>query len=143
MIALAPAFARAHLALGKALLQDGKVADAVTALQEAARLEPKSGEAHYQLGLALARAGRKEEAAAELKKGRELVAADDRTQNANLDIAEGRAALEKGDLEEAAAKFRHAIQLRPDSSEAQRDLARCWRSRGTRRRVRSISKPWN
>ena len=29
----------------------GKVPDAVTALQEAARLEPKSGEANYQLGL--------------------------------------------------------------------------------------------
>ena len=39
---------------------------------------PTSGEAHYQLGLALSRAGRKDEAAAELKKGRELVAADDR-----------------------------------------------------------------
>ena len=53
-----------------------------TELQEAARLEPESGEAHYQLGLALARAGRKEEAAAALQKGRELVAADDRKQNA-------------------------------------------------------------
>ena len=69
-----------------------------------------------------ARAGRKEEAAAQLKKGRDLVAADDRTQNANLDIAEGRAALERGDLEEAAAKFRHAIQLRPESAEPQRLL---------------------
>ena len=118
VIELAPTFARAHLALGKALLRDGKVPDAVAALQEAARLEPASGEAHYQLGLALARAGRKEEAAAALQKGRELVAADDRNQNAKLDIAEGRAALEKGDLEQAAAKFRRAIQLRPDSSEA-------------------------
>ena len=40
VIGLAPTFARAHLALGKALLQDGKVPDAVAALQEAARLEP-------------------------------------------------------------------------------------------------------
>ena len=123
VIALAPTFARAHLALGKALLQDGKVTDAVTALEEAARLEPQSGESHYQLGLALARAGRADEAAAQLKKGRDLVAAADRDQNANLDIAEGRAALEKGDLEQAAARFRHAIQLRPDSSDAQRYLA--------------------
>ena len=123
VIALAPTFARAQLALGKALLQDGKVTEAVTALEEAARLEPQSGESHYQLGLALARAGRADEAAAELKKGRDLVVAADRTQNANLDIAEGRAALEKGDLEQAAAKFRHAIQLRPDSSDAQRYLA--------------------
>jgi tetratricopeptide (TPR) repeat protein len=123
VIALAPTFARAHLALGKALLQDGKVIDAVTALEEAARLEPQSGESHYQLGLALARAGRADEAAAQIKKGRDLVAAADRNQNANLDIVEGRAALEKGDLEQAAARFRHAIQLRPDSSDAQRYLA--------------------
>jgi tetratricopeptide (TPR) repeat protein len=50
------------------------------------------------------------------------VAADDRIQNANLDIAEGRAALQKGDLAQAAAKFRRAIQLRPESSDAQRYL---------------------
>src|SRR4029079_7628265 len=87
------------------------------------RLDPQSGESHYQLGLALAREGRADEAAAELKKGRDLVVAADRTQNANLDIAEGRAALEKGDMEQAAARFRHAIQLRPDSSDAQRYLA--------------------
>ena len=104
VVGLAPTFARAHLALGKALLQDGKVADAVTELQEAARLEPTSGEAHYQLGLALARAGRTEEATAELRKGRELVAADDRNQNAALDIADGRAALEKGELERSGGQ---------------------------------------
>ena len=119
---LSPTFARAHLALGKALLQDGKVTDAIGALQEAARLESNSGEAHYQLGLALARAGRKEDAAVELQKGRELVAAGDRSQNANRDIAEGRAALDRGELEEAAAKFRRAIQLQPGSSEAQQSL---------------------
>jgi tetratricopeptide (TPR) repeat protein len=123
VIQLAPAFARAHLALGKALLRDGKVSDAVAALQEATRIEPKSGEARYQLGLALARAGRQEEATAELQKGRDLVAADDRNQRAALDVSEGRAALEKGELEEAAAKFRRAIQLRPDLPDARRYLA--------------------
>jgi tetratricopeptide (TPR) repeat protein len=122
VLKLAPTFARAHLALGKALLQDGNVAEALRALQEAARLEPERGEAHYQLGLALARAGRQAEATAELQKGRGLVAADDRDQIASLDVAEGRAALERGDLEPAAAKLRHAIQVRPDSSEAQSSL---------------------
>ena len=118
VIELAPTFDRAHLALGKALLKTGQIPDAVTSLQEAVRLEPKSGEANYQLGLALARAGRKEEAAAALKLGRELVALDDRNQNASLDIAEGRAALEKGELEQAAARLRRAVQLRPDSADA-------------------------
>ncbi len=122
VIALAPTFARAHLALGKALMQDGNVQDAVASLREAARLEPNSGEAHYQLGLALSRAGQREEAAAELRKGRELVAADDRQQNVALDIAEGRDAASRGDLDAAAEKYRHAIKLQPDSTEAQRAL---------------------
>ncbi|MGC2181921.1 MAG: tetratricopeptide repeat protein [Terriglobales bacterium] len=122
VIAASPNFARAYLALGKALLQDGKVPEAVTELQEAARLDPQSGEAHYQLGLALSRAGRKDEAATELKRGRELTSADDRYQNVNLDISEGRAALDQGDLDQAATKFRHALKLQPDSSDAQRYL---------------------
>ena len=122
VIEMAPDFPRAHLALGKALLQDGKATEAVAALQNAVKLEPEGGEANYQLGLALVRAGRKEEGAAQLKKGRELVAAGDRAQNALLDIADGRAALDRGDLEEAASKFRRAIQLRPESAEPQRLL---------------------
>ena len=115
VIALAPDFARAHLALGKSLLQDGKVNDAVNELQEATRLDPRSGEAHYQLGLALARSGKQQEATAEVQRGRELSAADERNQNVNLDMSEGRLALEKGELQEAEAKFRHAIRLEPNS----------------------------
>jgi Flp pilus assembly protein TadD len=91
-------FARARVALGKAYLREGKVAEAVGELQEATRLSPESGEARYQLGLALARAGRKEEASSELQKGRDFVVADDRNKTATLDVLEGRAALEKGDL---------------------------------------------
>jgi tetratricopeptide (TPR) repeat protein len=122
VIGAAPTFVAAHVALGKALLRDGKVPEAIEELQQTVKLDPQNGEAHYQLGLALARAGRKEEAQPELRNGRELVSTDDRNQNANLDIIEGRSALDKGDLDQAAAKFRHAISLRPDSSDAQRYL---------------------
>lgn len=119
VIEMAPDFPRAHLALGKALLQEGKAPEAVAALQNAVKLEPEGGEANYQLGLALVRAGRKEEGAAQLKRGRELVAAGDRAQNALLDVADGRAALDRGDLDEAVSKFRRAIQLRPEATEPQ------------------------
>jgi len=40
-----------------------------------------------------------------------------------LDISEGRSAFQAGELETAAAKFRHAIKLAPDSASAQRYLA--------------------
>jgi len=57
-----------------------------------------------------------------VQKGRELSASDDRNQNAGLDITEGRAALANGELDQAAAKFRHAVRLQPESSDAQRYL---------------------
>jgi tetratricopeptide (TPR) repeat protein len=132
VVALAPTFARAHLALGKALLQDGKRDEAIAQLQEATRLAPESGESHYQLGLALARAGKQADASAELQKGRQLSAADDRNQNANLDISEGHAAFQKGEFEQAAAKFQHAIKLEPESSIAYRDLAMVLEQQGDR-----------
>jgi tetratricopeptide (TPR) repeat protein len=122
VIATEPTLARARLALGKALLGDGKVEEAIGELREAVRLESQNTGAHYQLGLALARAGRKEEATTELQKSRELASSDDRKQNAELDIAEGRVALDKGDLDQAAAKFRHALELQPESSDAQHFL---------------------
>jgi tetratricopeptide (TPR) repeat protein len=122
IISIAPDFARAHLALGKAMLHEAKVSDAIVELRDATRLDPASGEAHYQLGLALARSGQQQEGAAEVKKGRELSAADERNQNAELDISEGRATLQKGELQEADAKFRHAIKLQPNSPVAQHFL---------------------
>jgi tetratricopeptide (TPR) repeat protein len=116
VVAMAPSFARGHLALGKALLHDGKIDDAVSQLREATRLDPESGEAHYQLGLALTRAGKQAEATAEVQKGRQLSAANERNQNAALDISEGRTAFQKDELQEATAKFQHAIKLAPDSA---------------------------
>ena len=128
VIEMAPDFPRAHLALGKALLQDGKVTEAVAALQNAVKLEPEGGEANYQLGLALVRAGRKEEGAAQLKRGRELVAAGDRAQNALLDVADGRAALDRGDLEEAVSKFRRAVGAPAGIAGAAAPARRCARA---------------
>lgn len=122
VIELAPAFPRARVALGKALLQGGQVPEAVQQLEEAVRLDPRSGEANYQLGLALARAGRADEASAALKKGRDLVAAADRDQSIALDLAEGRAALGRGEREQAEARFQRALRKQPDAA-AQQQLA--------------------
>jgi superkiller protein 3 len=60
------------------------------------------------------------------------VSADDRDKTASLDLLEGRAALEKGELDVAAAKLRHAIQLRPDSFEAQNALGAVLEKKGDR-----------
>ena len=141
MIELDPTFARAHVALGKAYLRDGKVAEAVKELAGGDASLPRE-----RRGALSARPGpgpRRPQGGShvELQKGRELVKADDRDQTASLDVPEGRAALEKGDLERAAAKLRHAIQLRPDFVRGAEPLLgrRSWRSRGlaARRRRRS------
>jgi len=117
-----PEFVRARVALGKALLQSGDVAGAVDALEAAVTADAENGEAQYQLGLALARAGRKDEANAALQKGRALVAASDRDQRLALDLAEGRAALGRGERDRAVDRFQRAVRLNPDSPEAQREL---------------------
>jgi tetratricopeptide (TPR) repeat protein len=130
VIALDPTFARAHLSLGRALLREGKVPEAVAELQEATKLDPRSGDAHYQLGLALARAGRREQAALEAQQGHDLASADERAENVNLDIAEGRAALDRGETDQAENKFRHALMLQPDSPEAHHYLGVALEKRG-------------
>jgi superkiller protein 3 len=49
-IALNPSFAEAHYELGKALLQAGKMDDALAALQKSLELKPDLAQSHYQLG---------------------------------------------------------------------------------------------
>ena len=122
VVAAAPEFPRAHLALGKALLEKGEVPEAIEQLQAAVKLDPSAGDAHYQLGLALSRAGRKDEALAEIQRGRELVVADERTQNLSLDLTEGKDALDHGQIEQAIAKFRHVLRVQPQSGTANRLL---------------------
>src|SRR5439155_831231 len=130
VIASQPDFPGARLALGRSLLGEGLVEESVGELREAVRLEPQNTQAHYQLGLALVRAGHKDEGAVELQKSRELASSDDRRQNAALDIAEGHVALEQGDLGQAAAKFRHALELQPESADAEHFLGAVLEKRG-------------
>ena len=119
VVAMEPGFPRAHLELGRALLSDNQLEESAAELRRAVQLDPQSTAAHYQLGLALSRTGHKQEAAAELQKSRTLASSDDRKQNSDLDIAEGRMAMEDGKLDHAAAMFRHALQLQPNSADAE------------------------
>ena len=124
---MAPDFPRAHLALGKALLQDGKAPEAVDGAAE--RREARAGERRGELP-AWPRAG------AGGPQGGRRGAAQERArarrgggsrQNALLDIADGRAALDRGDLDEAASKFRHALSF--DRNRRRRSVCSTRRSR--------------
>jgi tetratricopeptide (TPR) repeat protein len=110
-------YPRAEFVLGRVLLRQGDVTSAIKHLQTAVAQEPEFGEARYQLGLALSRAGRKEEGAAEVKKGRELIAASEGRQAAALDISEAQTALDQGDFDQAIAKAQKVIAFRTDAAE--------------------------
>jgi Tfp pilus assembly protein PilF len=68
-IAVAPGQAslRTHLALGHALVAEGRLAEAVSAYREALRREPQSAETMNFLGVALAGLGRVDEAASQFE----------------------------------------------------------------------------
>lgn len=64
-IAIYPAFAEALAALGRSLLDSGKVAEAIEPLEQAAKLKPDDPAVHLSLATAYQRAGRKPDAARE------------------------------------------------------------------------------
>jgi tetratricopeptide (TPR) repeat protein len=123
LLAANPGYPRADFSLGKALLRKGVVKEAIAHLELAVKQEPSFGDAHYQLGLALTRAGRGDEAAAAMRKGRDLIAAAERQQQAALDLNEGDAAAAKGDYQTALDRFRRAAAQLPDSPAIQQRVA--------------------
>lgn len=118
VISLDAAHKRAHFALGKALLRKGTVEEAVAELRKAVDLDPEYGEARYQLGLALARAGKSAEAKTEIEKGRTTIAESQKTLSAGLDLSEAKAALDRGEIDQAIGKFEAVIRQRPDARDA-------------------------
>ena len=59
-------FSEAFLALGMSLNSAGKFSDAITPLEQYAKMEPSDPAGHYQLATAYARSGRKQDAAREM-----------------------------------------------------------------------------
>jgi cytochrome c-type biogenesis protein CcmH/NrfG len=72
VIQLKPEFADAYYELGKALLQQNEVTDAVGNLEVAAKLAPDKSYVQYQLGRAYLAAGRKAEGESHLEISRQL-----------------------------------------------------------------------
>jgi tetratricopeptide (TPR) repeat protein len=117
LLAVEPHYPRAEFALGRSLLRQGKVSEAVEHLRLAVEQEPEHGEAHYQYGLALSRSGKRAEGAAEIQKSRELIAAGEKEQTARLDMAEASAAIDQGNPDQAIPKINRVIRTWPDAAE--------------------------
>ncbi len=66
-LALDAGWAKAHVKLGKAWLQQGKLEEALKSFQTAVHLDPESPDPHYQLGQLYRKLGKLEAAQAELR----------------------------------------------------------------------------
>lgn len=104
---------------GVAARQEDRFADAIAALEEAARREPENADVHLQLGYA--RLGAGELAAAERSFGRTLEIAPD-YEDARLGLAY--VALRRGDRDEARRLSAAVLQAQPGNAEAENLLRR-------------------
>jgi tetratricopeptide (TPR) repeat protein len=65
-------FADSFIGLGRSLVADGKVGEALVPLEIAVKLQPRNAAAHYHLGVVYQRTGRKEDAAREFALRKEI-----------------------------------------------------------------------
>jgi len=79
-------FGDAFLGLGRVLLADDRTAEAIRALETAAKLDPASPMAHFELGTAYTRTGRKEDAAREFNLQKQ---ANDKLQQTQQRVRQG------------------------------------------------------
>jgi tetratricopeptide (TPR) repeat protein len=108
---LEPVGARAQNEAGKALLQAGRVEEAIRYFERSIELKPDAAEPRYHIGTAMARMGRTDEAIAYLTEAVRL--------RPNLAVARvnlATALAERGRVEEAEAHFEEALKTKPDDA---------------------------
>ena len=107
----------AHNNLGFALVDEGRLQEAVPEYTEAIRLNPESAEAHNNLGIALSKQERQQEAIAQYLEAIRLKPAYAEAHN-NL----GLALSSEGKKEEAVSHLLQAIRFKPGYAEAYSNL---------------------
>lgn len=107
----------AHLNLGGALLDGGKIEEAARHFEQALQLKPDYAEAYYNLGNCAARSGHLEEAIARFRQALQIYPNDIRMHN-NL----GGALMVIGRLEEAIQEFQQTLLIEPNYFEARYNL---------------------
>jgi tetratricopeptide (TPR) repeat protein len=119
-VAKAPGNWRAHSGYGEALLTAGRTGEAMPVLEEAVRLNPRTGSARIQLGQLYAQAGRLDDAVAMLTPAtavqEESVVAAAHVQLANIWEA-------RGDVLKASWELEQALALKPGWAISHRQLA--------------------
>jgi tetratricopeptide (TPR) repeat protein len=110
-------FAEEHVKLAVALVQRGRVPEAIKQYEQALRVEPDDAAAHNGLGVAFARLGKSQEAIAHWEQALRIKPDSAETHN-NLAVTLARL----GRLPEAIAHWEQALQINPDLAEAHCNL---------------------
>jgi tetratricopeptide (TPR) repeat protein len=110
-------YAEGHYEVGSALLQQGRVQEAIDQYEQALRIMPDYGEPHNNLGIALLRLGRIDEGIEHFEQALQI----------NPDYAEahynlGVALAQTGKTDEAIAHYERALRIKPDYAEAHNGL---------------------
>ena len=99
--------------LGNALLQKGRVDEAITHFQKAVEIKADDADAHYNFGIALLQKGRLDEAITHLQEALQIKPDHAQAHN-NLSIA----LRQKGRVDEAITHCQKALEIKPDFAEA-------------------------
>ena len=110
--------------LGQALRRTGRIAEALTVLQQASERQPPLPDAFFELGTLLYEKRRVAEAEAVLVRGMAVVPAG------QLAFALGTIFLERGDFEDASASFARALATSPGHPSVLCGLGRAQMARG-------------
>ena len=106
-----------HTNLGSALLQKGRLNEAIAQCQRALEINPNNAEAHSNLGTAFLQKGQLDEAVDQCQRALEI--------NPNFAEAHsnlGNALLQKGQVDEAVAQNEKAVEINPNDAEAHSNL---------------------
>jgi tetratricopeptide (TPR) repeat protein len=114
---IGPDYAAAHYNLGLALMQTGKIEEAIAHYQQALLIKPDYAAAHYNLGVALMQTGKIEEAIAHYQQAL-LIKPDLAEAHVNL----GTVLLREGKVSDAIGHYEQALRSKPDYAEAHYNL---------------------
>jgi tetratricopeptide (TPR) repeat protein len=122
----APAKARPYNNLGAALMENGRLAEAIEQFQTALKIKPEFADAHYNLGYTLARQGKLDAGIYHLGQSLRLEPTKQKALN-NLGVA---LALQ-GRYQEAANNFETALKLNPMDADVHNNLGFALKNSGS------------